>query len=69
MKAGVRAKDVYAAALAYVKEKKPELEASFPKTLGHGVRESREWLKTWSYRADIFYTVPRRVLTSEITLG
>lgn len=36
MKAGVRAKDVYAAALAYVKEKKPELEASFPKTLGHG---------------------------------
>lgn len=38
MKAGVRAKDVYADALAYVKEKKPELEASFPKTLGHGVR-------------------------------
>lgn len=38
MKDGVTAREVYQHALNYVKEKKPELEKHFVKTVGHGVR-------------------------------
>ena len=38
MKEGAVARDVYQHALAYVKEKKPELEKHFVKNIGHGVR-------------------------------
>jgi nucleosome binding factor SPN SPT16 subunit len=38
LKAGAVIKDVYASGLAYVKEKKPELESAYPKTIGYGVR-------------------------------
>ncbi len=37
LKAGVLAKDVYAAGLQYVKDKKPALEGSYPKSIGYGV--------------------------------
>lgn len=38
MKDGVTAREVYQHALSFVKEKKPELEKHFVKTIGHGVR-------------------------------
>ena len=38
IKDGTIARDVYQHALAYVKEKKPELEKHFVKNIGHGVR-------------------------------
>jgi nucleosome binding factor SPN SPT16 subunit len=41
LKAGAVIKDVYASGLAYVKEKKPELESAYPKTIGYGVRVAR----------------------------
>ena len=37
LKDGVIAKDMYQHALAYVRERKPELEARFAKNIGHGV--------------------------------
>ena len=37
MKDGVTAREVYQYALNYVKEKKPELEKYFVKSVGHGV--------------------------------
>lgn len=38
MKEGVTARDVYQHALNYVKEKRPELEKNFVRSVGHGVR-------------------------------
>lgn len=40
LKDGVAARDAYQHALAFVKEKKPDLEKHFVKNIGHGVRES-----------------------------
>ena len=37
LKDGTTARDVHQHALAYVKEKKPELEKNFVKNVGHGV--------------------------------
>jgi nucleosome binding factor SPN SPT16 subunit len=34
---GTSARDIYQRALDYVREKKPELEKHFPKTIGFGV--------------------------------
>ena len=38
MKDGVPARDVYNHALSYIKEKKPDLEKHFVKSIGFGVR-------------------------------
>lgn len=38
MKEGVQARDVYQHAISFIKEKKPELEKHFVKTVGFGVR-------------------------------
>lgn len=40
MKDGVTARDVYQHALNVVKQKKPELEKNFVKSVGHGVSVS-----------------------------
>ena len=37
MKEGATARDTYQHALAFVRDKKPELEKNFVKTIGHGV--------------------------------
>jgi nucleosome binding factor SPN SPT16 subunit len=41
IKPGISTRDVYHAALAFVKEKKPELEKNFVKNVGFGVGLSR----------------------------
>lgn len=76
MKDGIAARDVYLRAVDFIRERKPDLEKHFVKTVGFGVSLS-DWIQLhaltvlcrweWSSEMPLMFYLPRTLVNSRRT--